>query len=786
MDGRPDPGLVGSVPEYVRELRKLKLWAGNPSLERLRRLTGFPRSTLSDALNPKRSTLPAIDLVRALVEACGRTDREAETWLTAWRRVAAAQGEVGEPPASTEHPPSSSSGLVPRQLPVIGRHFIGRLDEAVVLDELSASMEESLTAAVAAVDGMAGVGKTAFAVHWARTRADRFPDGQLYVNLRGFDPRQPPTSSAEALRGFLDALQVRPERVPATVEAQAAMYRSLLAGRRVLVVLDNARDLEQVRPLLPGAAGCMAIVTSRNRLTGLVAAEGARPVTLAPLSRTEAEQLLTVHLGHDRVATVPEAVRCLIEACSRLPLALAVLASRLAVDSSLSLEALSEQLAETRLAALSVGDPATDVQAVLSWSYRQLSDEAKRMFRLLGSSPTPELSVAAAASLAGVSKQRTVPVLRQLVTASLLTEQLPGRYGFHDLLRWYAAELAEQEEPPDERRAAAERALEHYLHSAYLGARLLQPNREPISLRTPRDGVLVTSADDRDSALAWLDSEHAGLLATVEFAAERGYDRYLHQLAWCLTGYLDLYGYGRDLVTVQRAALEAAERLGDPYEQAVANRDLARACLHLREFDQARGRLEHAVRLFDRLGEHVEQAHAHYLLIVLAERLPEPDQRAALEHAERALALYRRGEYRVGEAKALNALGWSYAQLGDFENALSNCEQALALLRELGDPNGEADTWDSLGWIHHHLGDVSRAVGCYRRAVALYEELGSPADEASTLVALGETEAAVGAPDAARSAWCRAQAILERLDDPDAAGVRDRLRRLNVRSRPQR
>ena len=784
-DGRPDPGLVGTVPEYVRELRRLKIWAGNPSLDQLRKLTGFPRSTLSDALNPKRSTLPAIELVRELVVACGCTEGETSKWLDGWRRVAAAQGVRDDPSPESDQRSSKPDSLVPRQLPSVGRHYIGRVSETRALDQLSPT-STSVAATIVAVDGTAGVGKTAFAVHWARTRAERFPDGQLYVNLRGFDPGRPPMSPDEALRGFLDALHVRPERVPATVEAQAGMYRSLLADRRVLVVLDNARDLAQVRPLLPAGFGCMAIVTSRNRLTGLVAAEGAHPVTLDPLDRRDSEQLLTVHLGHHRVVTSREAVAEVIESCSGLPLALAVVASRLAVDPGLSLGTLSEQLAESRLEALEVGDPATDVGAVLSWSYRQLSDQAKRTFRLLGASPTPELSLDAVASLTAVPFERTRPVLRELIDANLVTEQSPDRYGIHDLLRSYAASLAQQQDSRDEQTAAMDRILAHYLHSAHRSARLLQPNREPIPLPPLDPDVAIARLANRDQALAWMDSERAGLLGVVGFAAEQGHDQMLHLLAWCLTGYLDLYGYGRDLVVVQRAALAAAERLGDSMEVARANRDLARAYLHLREYGEARARLEHAVMLFEELGEDVEQAHAYFLLIVLSERLPEPDHREGLAHAQRALELYRRRGYRVGEAKALNAVGWSHAQNGDLENALDNCEQALALLRELGDPNGEADTWDSLGWIHHHLGDVSRAVGCYRRAVALYEELGSPADEASTLVSLGETEVALGAPEAARTAWQRARAILERLDDPDAAGVRDRLRRLNVRSRAQR
>lgn len=296
---------------------------------------------------------------------------------------------------------------VPRQLPVHVAHFAGRATELAALDGLLDQLEagwQTGTAIISAIGGTAGIGKTTLALHWAHRIANRFPDGQLYVNLRGFDPIGCPVILAEAIRGFLDALAVPADRIPASLDSQAGLYRSLLAGKRMLVVLDNARDVAQVRPLLPGAGGCLVLVTSRNQLTGLAAAEGAHLFNLDVLSCDEARELLAHRLGASQVAATPEAVDELITLCARLPIALSVAAARVVAQPAYSLDAMVTALHNERgrLDALDTGEPASSLRAVFSWSYRQLGGQGARMFRLLGAHPGPDISIAAAASLAGV------------------------------------------------------------------------------------------------------------------------------------------------------------------------------------------------------------------------------------------------------------------------------------------------------------------------------------------------------------------------------------------------
>src|SRR5262249_3869064 len=419
-------------------------------------------------------------------------------------------------------------------------------------------------------------GKTALAVYWAHGVTDRFPDGQLYVNLRGFDPSGSVMDPADAVRRFLDALDVPPERIPVDLDAQAALYRSQLAGRRMLVVLDNARDTAQVRPLLPGAPGCLVVVTSRNELTGLIAGDGAHPVTLDLLTDDEARQLLTQRLGADRVAAEPAAVGEIITRCAHLPLALALVATRAAIRPHAELRVLAEELrdAQQRWQLLTGDDPTTDVQAVFSWSYHALTPEAARLFRLLRLPPGPEVSAAAAASLAGLPVSAVRPVLAELTAASLLVEHTIGRYAFHDLLRAYATGLAGRLDTDQHRHAAAVRMLDHYLHTAFIANRLLEPARDPITLTSPAPGVTPQHPADHQQALDWFTVEHPVLLAAVEHAAGIGFDTHTWQLAWTLVTFLDRRGHWHDWAATGRAAVAAAHRLADRTKQAYAHRNL--------------------------------------------------------------------------------------------------------------------------------------------------------------------------------------------------------------------
>lgn len=401
------------------------------------------------------------------------------------------------------------------QLPLDVRGFVGRGLELSRLDAVLADTARRPTAiAIAAVSGPAGVGKTTLAVHWAHQVVDRFPDGQLYLNLRGFDAEATRLDATEALQALLEALDVAPLRIPAGPAARAALYRSRLAGRRMLVVLDNARDDDQVRPLLPGTPGCMALVTSRNRLTGLIATEGATPVVVDLLDDDGARQALAERIGADRLAAEPRAVDEIIARCARLPLALAIVASRAVINPSFPLSALATELTEvqTPLDAFGGPDPASDLRAVFSWSYRTLSADAARLFRLIGLHPGPHVTTAAAASLAGAPIGAIRRLLAELVRAHLLTELRPGRYAFHDLLRAYASELVESSEDVAGRAVVIRRMLDHYLVTAYRAGMRLRPHQGSVALQA---GITPETINDLGDAMAWFAVEQNVLLRVI-------------------------------------------------------------------------------------------------------------------------------------------------------------------------------------------------------------------------------------------------------------------------------
>ena len=355
--------------------------------------------------------------------------------------------------------------IVARQLPTAPPHLAGRAAELQALAALAAGAGTAGgTVAISVISGTAGVGKTALAVYWGHQVAAEFPDGQLYVNLRGFGPAGPPVTPAEAIKGLLAALGVPAAAVPAGLDSLAGLYRSMLAGTRTLAVLDNARDVDQVRPLLPASPGCLVLVTSRNRLAGLVANEGASPVTLDVLPEPAAGELLTYRLGPSRAAAERGALSELATLCGGLPLALGIAATRAAARPDSTLAALAAELRDDqgRLDALDTGDAASSLREVFSWSHQQLSHSAGRLFRLMSVHPGPELSVDAAASIAGVAVPDAQRALTELANASLVAELSPGRYRCHDLLRAYAAEQAGAWDGQAEVRAARSRMADHY------------------------------------------------------------------------------------------------------------------------------------------------------------------------------------------------------------------------------------------------------------------------------------------------------------------------------------
>jgi hypothetical protein len=471
----PDPRRAGTAAEFVAQLRLLKVWAGSPSYERLARASGIPRSTLIDALGARRERLPALDVVRRFVLACGVDDKVLSRWEAAWRRLRAELDGVRDATAWAPVRLGLSRGA-PAQLPLDVPGFVGREAEGERLDAVLSAAGGGMTVLIG-LFGMAGVGKTALALHWAHRIRDRFADGQLYANLRGFDPADPALSPAEALADFLQAFGVPPQRVPAGLDARASLYRSLLTGRRVLVMLDNARDAEQVRPLLPGTPGCLVVVTSRNTLSGLVAAEGAHPITLDVLSEAEAHRMLSHRLGVERVAAERKAVDDIIARSARLPLALAIAAAQASAHPDRPLAAVTGQPHDAfdGLDAFSSDDMATDIRALFSCSYRAVGADAARLFRLMSLSPEGDLSVADVTRLAGTSVARVRRLTAELTNAHMVSEDPPGRFTLHGLMRVYAADLTRRLDSEADRQAALHRLLAHYPRSAEAGERSMDP-----------------------------------------------------------------------------------------------------------------------------------------------------------------------------------------------------------------------------------------------------------------------------------------------------------------------
>lgn len=666
---------------------------------------------------------------------------------------------------------------VPRQLPSDVPGFAGRATELSRLDAVLAAAGEQPTAvAVCAVSGTAGVGKTTLAVHWAHRVAYRFPDGQLYADLRGFDPAGSPVEPAVTLGFFLEALGVPPKRLPAHLDGKVSLYRSLLAGKRVMVVLDNARDAAQVRPLLPGSPGCLVVVTSRTDLSALVASAGADQISLETLTDDEARGVLTRRIGSDRVRSEPDAVDEIITRCAGLPLALAVVAARAVAYPGRPLAMLAADLRETAgsLDMFEGLDAVTDVRAVLSWSYRTLSTPAALLFRLLGLPAGPDITVPAAASLVGAAPTQARRLLRELTGAHLIGEHRPGRYAMHDLLRAYAAELAATIDTDAVRRTAVQRVVDHYLHTAHAADRLLEPHRDPLLLASVPPDVVRTDIADVQQAMSWFRDERRCLLAAAEQAADLGAYRHAYALPWALVTFLDRQGHWHDLLSTQQTALSAARRLADRDAEARAHRFIGNALCRLGRDAAATDHFQRALTLYVERGDLVGQARTHRALCWSAGQRGRDAE--ALHHSTCALELFRAAGHGSGEATALNAVGWYHAMLGDHRLALAHCEQALELHRQLGSRDGEASTLDSIGFIHYHLGDHQQAIYRYEQALAIHRELGDRNGELEALTHLGDAHHAADDQPAARVAWQQALEVLDRITHVDAAYIRAKLR----------
>jgi DNA-binding SARP family transcriptional activator/tetratricopeptide (TPR) repeat protein len=663
----------------------------------------------------------------------------------------------------------------PRHLPPPVLNFAGRAAELWQLTGLLRREPPAAGTTVAVIVGQAGVGKTALAVHWAHQIASSFPDGQLYLNLNGFGPVGAPLAETDAVSSVLEALAVPPARVPVSLDGRIRLYRTLLAERRVLIVLDNAKDADQVRPLLPGGVGCLVVVTSRSPLISLVALEGAGALMLDVLTESDARQLVAQRLGAARTAADPVATDQLITACARLPLALAIATALVATRSWQSLATIAATLTnpDARLDTLTTGDQTANLRAVFDWSYQALTAAAARLFRLLAEHPGPDISAAAAASLAGLPRAQARASLAELEGLHLLSETSHDRFTFHDLLRLYASERLQALDSQTERRAAAERMLDHYLATARNAAHAISPTRDLLDLGSPAAGAQPEELTSEEEATAWLTAEHQVIMRMIAYAAQARFDTHAWQLPWALTDFLERRGHWHDFAASQRIALSSAVRLGDVAAQAHAHRYIGRACWHLQDLGLALEHLGQALELRRQLAEPTGEASVSIDLCRVHEQRGRPDE--ALSCAQRGLSLYQSAQHRLGEAVALNSVGWFYALLGTYAEASRYCTSALELAEQLGHRMAVGNAWHSLGFIHQQTGDLGQAADSYRRAIEIFRQVSDRHSEATALVDLGQVSLASSDPAATRRTWQQALAILDDLDHPDGDQLRAQL-----------
>jgi DNA-binding SARP family transcriptional activator/Tfp pilus assembly protein PilF len=670
-------------------------------------------------------------------------------------------GSPPEPPATGQTAPA-----VPRELPARVSNFTGRSDELQTLSRLLAESGEKMpgTVVISAIGGTAGVGKTALAVHWARQVAERFPDGQLYVNLRGYDPDRPVTA-ADALAGFLRALGVPGQDIPAEEAERAARYRSLLAGRRVLVVLDNAGSVEQVRPLLPGSPACAALVTSRDALAGLVARDGAARLDLDVLPLADAVSLLQALIGQ-RASADHSATADLAAQCCRLPLALRVAAELAAARPDVPVASLVEDLADQqqRLDLLDAGgDPHTAVRTVFSWSYRHLDAGAARAFRLAGLQPGPDVDSYAAAALIGATQQQGRRVLGVLARAHLIQQAGPGRYGMHDLLRAYARSLADAHDGDKEQHAALTRLFDYYLHTAATAMDALYPAERHHRPRIPPPATPAPPVTDPAAARAWLDAERSSLVADTVHTAEHGWLAHATQLAATLFRYLDTGRYCPEAITIYGHACTAARRAGDRAAEATALTCLAGVHWQQSRYRQAADHLQQALDLFRQTGDRVGQAQVLSSLGVTY--TGQGSYRAATSHLRQALDLFRQTSDHSGEARALGNLGDAEERQGRYEQAARHHQQSLAIAQKIGDQHVECTELVNLGTVGLRQGHYQQAAGHLYRALALSRETSYRYHQAEALTRIGDVCLQQGRPHEAADHLQQALALYREIGE---------------------
>ena len=760
--------MIEDIRAFGTQLRARRRAAGF-SQQELADLSGLSIRAISN-LERGRTRWPYRDSLLRLADSLGLRGPGREEFLAAGRRppteeVAGADDVIDaddQPPSAGPDQATAAALPAPRYLPADVPGFVGRESALAALTRLLAPRGG---ASVAAISGTAGVGKTALAVHWAHRAAAGFPDGQLYVNLRGYDAG-PPRPAADALAGLLRALGVGEERIPAELDERSAVFRSVLADRRVLLVLDNARDSEQVRPLLPGTPGSAVVVTSRDALAGLVARDGAARVELDLLPENEAESLLRRLVG-PRAEADPRAVHTLVAQCCRLPLALRVAAELAATRSGTPIAELATELTDLRrrLDVLDAGgDEGTAVRTVLSWSYRQLDPSAARALRMVALHPGADFDIYAAAALTRSDLVRARRMMDRLTRAYLVHPLSPKRYELHDLLRGFARELGEAEDDAGARHDALASLFEHYLHGASAAMDLLFPAE---SARRPKLGAPpaeIPPLRSPDTARAWLDGERANLIASVAHAAmDARLEARAIEIAAVVERYLNFGHHLTDATAVHLSALRAARRGGDKSAEATA-------LTHLGFVEWERGRYRQAVDyqrqalvVFRSLGDQVGQARTLHRLALVERTTGHYDEARA--YARQVLSLCRKRGEQLGQAKALHVLGTISLAQAQYAKAQGYLRESLALMEELSDQRSRSVTLKELGVIELRFGRLTSAAALFRQAQALCQDAGNRSGEAEALSQLGLVQLGNGRPDAAIEHQERAMVAFREIDD---------------------
>jgi DNA-binding SARP family transcriptional activator/tetratricopeptide (TPR) repeat protein len=671
---------------------------------------------------------------------------------------------------------SAQTQLIPRQLPADTRIFTGRgaeLDELLAVAETSTAGTEAGMVVVSAIDGMGGIGKSALAVHAAHRLAAQFPDGQLFVDLRGYAADLEPLPPEEALDHLLRSLGVAPEQISGDLASRAALYRTQLAGTKTLIVLDNAAGASQVRPLLPGEPGSLVLITSRRRLPGL---DDAHSLTLGVLSDSEAAALLHKAAGPGRIPAQHAGISELIRLCGNLPLALRIAGSRLRHHRSLQVDRFIDQLRDEqhgRLAALE--DEDRGLAAVFNTSYASLTRAERRLYRSLSVVPGPDFDVSACAALIGLEPRETERLLESLLDHSLLLQHSPGRYRFHDLVRIHARECAEVDEDPVE----LERVLIHlctwYVRTALAASRQIYPRRSVIDI----DGgepVGAKSFNSRDAALVWCDAERANLIAAVHACGARGLRALAWQLPVALAPYFNLRKAWQDWIATHEIGLLCAQQSGDRYGEAHVQVGLGRAYTDLKRFDEADHFYQQAADGYRELG------HESELLRVMINLAALYNQRGWSERgydaSQEALRIARAIGDTHSQSVVLGNLGTACAELGRLDEAVDHFRRALAMREAENDRYGQGLQLQNLAEALRELGRNSESAECCARAMKIHLEDGNRYGEAVASLSLGDLALDRSDPTEARGHWTRALTLFEDLGSPRAAEAANRLNSL--------